>query len=56
MTTFIAESIKRAEKKNGTGLTLYRAYFINTTFYEGYRENVDMILLTDGYGQCIATE
>ena len=56
MAPFIALSIMNAEDRAaGSGSTAYKAYFINTTIYTKYKSNVDTILTTDGYSQCIVT-
>lgn len=54
MTTFIARQIeKKAKISLEEGQKLYRAYFINTTLYLSYKADVDTILQTDGYADCI---
>lgn len=53
MITYIAQSIKRAEDRNGTGANIYTGYFITNTFYAEYRSAVDSILIVDNYAQCI---
>jgi len=56
MTTFIAKQIeKKAKISLVEGQKLYKAYFINTTLYLDYKSDVDTILQTDGYGNCIVT-
>lgn len=54
MTTFIARRImKEADKSVALGQKKYRAYFINTTLYKNWKEDVDTILITDGYDDVI---
>ena len=56
MVTFIAKRIIEARKVSlEAGQAKYRAYFINTTMYLSYKSDVDTILTTDGYGDCIVT-
>ena len=57
MSTFIAQRImKDADISIQKGQAKYRAYFINTKIYAKYKEEVDVILATDGYDACIVTE
>lgn len=57
MVTFIARMIKKqADISTERGQAKYRAYFIKTKLYENYREDVEVILRTDGYEDCIVTE
>lgn len=58
MVTFIALAIERAKDNGGTeaGQAKYRAYFAGATrqrLYGKYQDEVDVILDTDGYGDCI---
>ena len=58
MVTFIALAIEMAKDKGGTesGQAKYRAYFAGATrqrLYGKYQPEVDVILDTDGYGDCI---
>jgi len=55
MALFMAESIKDASDKGGVtaGRDLYHAYFGRLPIYERYRAQVELILKTDGYGDCI---
>ena len=55
MPVFMAESIKDACDKRGVeaGRELYHAYFGRLPIYERYRAQVEVILTTDGYGECI---
>lgn len=54
MSTFIAQRImKDAEISIERGQAKYRAYFVNTKLYLKYKEDVDVILATDGYEACI---
>jgi hypothetical protein len=57
MVTFIARMIKKqADISTERGQAKYRAYFVKTKLYENYREDVEVILRTDGYEDCIVTE
>lgn len=54
MTTFIARMIvKEADKSIEAGQKKYRAYFVNTKLYKNWKEDVDTILITDGYEDVI---
>ena len=54
MATFIARMIKKqGDISTEKGQAKYRAYFIKTRLYEDYRADVDTILRTDGYEDCI---
>lgn len=54
MTTFIAKRImEKADKSIEAGRDNYKAFFIKTKIYEKWRADVDAILETDGYGECI---
>ena len=54
MTPFIARQIEKARKKSlEEGQAKYRAYFIKTSLYEDFREDVETILRTDGMDDCI---
>lgn len=54
MVTFIARMIETQAKISiEKGQAKYRAYFVNTTIYANYRADVDTILETDGYENCI---
>lgn len=54
MVTFIAKMImKQGDISVEKGQDKYRAYFIKTRIYAAYREDVDTILRTDGYEDCI---
>lgn len=56
MATFIANRIISAAKTSlAAGQSKYRTYFINTTIYLSYKADVDTILQSDGYGDCIVT-
>ena len=37
------------------GQAKYRTYFTRTRIYQRYRENVDLILATEGCEDCIVT-
>ena len=57
MSTFIALMImKQADISIEKGKEKYRAYFVNTKLYVKYQSDVDTILTTEGYGECIVTE
>ncbi len=55
MAEFIANAIMNARDKDGVyaGRAKYEAYFKRTRIYERFREKVETILTTDGYGDCI---
>jgi len=55
MAEFIANAIMNACDAGGVtaGRTKYNAYFGRTRIYERFREKVETILTTDGYGDCI---
>lgn len=54
MATFIARMIKKqGDISTEKGQAKYRAYFVRTKLYEDYRADVDTILRTDGYEDCI---
>ena len=49
MATFIARRImKEAGKSTEAGQKKYRAYFVRTSLYKNWKEEVDTILKTDG--------
>lgn len=57
MATFIAQQIIQQAKINiEKGQAKYRAYFVKTHIYKNYQADVDTILTTDGYEDCIVTE
>lgn len=57
MSTFIAQQImKQADISTEKGQAKYRAYFIKTTIYLKWKEDVDTILEVEGYENCIVTE
>lgn len=57
MSTFIAERImEQADRSVEAGQNKYRAYFVKTKLYEKWRNDVETILITDGYEECIVTE
>lgn len=55
MAEFIANAIMNARDTDGlySGRAKYEAYFKRTRIYERFREKVETILATDGYGDCI---
>lgn len=55
MAEFIANAIMNAHDKDGleAGRAKYATYFKRTRIYARFRETVDTILTTDGYGNCI---
>lgn len=54
MITFIAGRIElAADKSLEEGQAKYRAYFVNTSIYRKYQNDVATILCTDGYGDSI---
>lgn len=57
MTTFIARMImEQADRGHEKGQDKYRAYFVRTKLYEKWRKDVETILTTDGYEDCIVAE
>ena len=57
MSTFIAKMIMtQADISIEKGQAKYRAYFLTTAIYAKWKEDVDTILNTEGYGECIVTE
>ena len=57
MSTFNAQQImKQADISTEKGQAKYRAYFIKTTIYLKWKEDVDTILEVEGYENCIVTE
>lgn len=56
MVTFIAQRIEEAgDISLEKGREKYRAYFIKTKLYKKYQNDVDAILIQDGYEDCIVT-
>ena len=56
MSPFIAKMIiKEAVVSEANGQAKYRAYFVNTAIYAMYQADVNTILETEGYGNCIVT-
>ena len=54
MTTFIARRImEQADKNLEAGQNKHRAYFVKVKIYEKWRNDVESILITDGYEDCI---
>lgn len=57
MSSFIAQQIiKQAKINTEKGKNKYRAYFIKTSIYLDWKEEVDSILELDGFEECIVTE
>lgn len=57
MNTFIARMIMtQADKNLKAGQDKCRAYFVRTKLYEKWRNDVETILITDGYEDCIVSE
>lgn len=57
MTTFIARMImKEADKSTAAGQKKYRAYFVRTSLYKNWKDDVDTILKTDGYDEIIVED
>lgn len=57
MASFITRMIlKQRYKSVKAGQDKYRAYFIRTYLYEGYRDEVDKLLDAAGYADCITKE
>lgn len=54
MSTFIAKRImEQADKNVEAGQNKYKAYFVRVKIYEKWRSDVESILITDGYEECI---
>ena len=57
MNTFISRMIMvQAYKNLKAGQDKYRDYFVRTKLYEKWRNDVETILITDGYEECIVSE
>lgn len=60
MVTFIAQMVKDAREVSlEKGQAKYRAYFVRKSakrLYGCYQEDVDTVLTTDGYEDCIVAE
>lgn len=57
MGVFIASSIINARKTGlETGREKYRSYFIKLTLYKKYKEDVDAILVKNGYADCVVDQ
>lgn len=57
MSSFIARMIERdARISIEHGQNKYRAYFINTSLYVNWQDEVNTILQTDGFSEVIVTE
>ena len=57
MSTFIARMIMtQADKNLEAGQDKYRAYFVKVKIYEKWRSDVESILITDRYEDCIVSE
>lgn len=57
MSPFISRMIiQQAKISAEKGQAKYRAYFIKTPLYLNWKDEVDTILETDGYADCIVTE
>lgn len=57
MTTFIARRImEEAGKSTEAGQKKYRAYFVKTRLYKRWKDEVDIILDTDGYDEVIVED
>lgn len=57
MSSFIAQQIiKQAKISIENGQIKYRAYFIKTSIYLDWKEEVDSILEIEGYEDCIVSE
>ena len=56
MSSFIAQQIiKQAKISTEKGQAKYRAYFIKTSIYLDWKEEVDSILEIEGYQDCIVS-
>ena len=47
--------MEQADKSVEAGQNKYRAYFVRIKIYEKWREEVESILVTDGYEECIVS-
>ena len=57
MATFIASRImEEAGKSTEAGQKKYRAYFVRTSLYKNWKDDVDTILKTDGYDEIIVED
>lgn len=57
MGAFIARMIiRQADNSIEKGQEKYKAYFVNTTLYLKWKQDVDTILETEGYSYCIVSE
>lgn len=57
MTGFIKNQIiKQGDISKEAGIAKYEAYFVNTTIYARYRDEVDRLLTEEGYDFCIVTK
>ena len=57
MVEFIASRIEEAREISlEAGIAKYKAYFVKTKRYEKFRNDVDGILIIDGYADCIIRE
>ncbi len=56
MSIFIANRIiQQADISLEAGQEKYRQYFTRTNLYLRYKAEVDVILTTDGYGECVVS-
>lgn len=57
MSAFIARMVmQQADISLAKGQAKYKAYFVNTSLYAKWQSDVDTILTTEGYADCIVTE
>lgn len=57
MATFIAQMIEQQARISiEKGQAKYRAYFVRTSLYTKWQDDVNTILETDGFEDCIVTE
>lgn len=57
MSSFIAQQIiKQAKISTEKGQDKYQAYFIKTSIYLDWKEEVNSILEIEGYEDCIVSE
>lgn len=57
MATFIAQMIEQQARISiEKGQSKYRAYFVRTSLYTKWQDDVNTILETDGFEDCIVTE
>jgi hypothetical protein len=58
MVLYMAQKLKMFKDTKGlvAAQGLYRTWFITTAIYSDYKADVDLILVSDGYGDVIVTQ